>query len=243
MNNTLRLVICSLAAVVAGCGDENAKKLAEGVAQLEGFRFEFLWATQDAQGNLQLTHPADPAATRFTSLIHGRPLDHVVLTVQAQGSADQPLETGGQEYRLSHDDIQTRRGQSLTEKLQLTGQNGVQIHTMQTPSTGDTFPEPTAILIQTQDSQTVGQATSSGSIRVFFGAGGAVFKAEMAGGKIPWTVSNPQRDTFVEFELTQLDTAIQKAAGKFQCIARNESDRSDNRVLIIMHGDFAMKIE
>jgi hypothetical protein len=236
------LLACIALTGLAGCGD-GAKGLAKGIAQLEAFNCEYLWGQQDAQNAFQLTHPADPNTNTFTQLIHGRSLDHVALTVQTQGDAEQPLETGGSEYRLPHDEIQRLRGVGLDAKLQLTGRNGVQIEMDRTSSNVDTFPDPTSILIQVSEAQTVGQKTSEGSITIFFGARGPTFKAESAAGKIPWTVNSPERNTFLEFALTFLDQAAAKAAGEFQCIARNANDSNDKRLLIIMHGNFALKIE
>ena len=64
-------------------------------------------------------------------------------------------------------------------------------------------------------------------------------------GDDPWDqhIRNPQSDTFFEFTLTSYNPNTLHASVEFQCLARNMTDPSDNRLMLVMIGLAAMPTE
>jgi hypothetical protein len=88
---------------------------------------------------------------------------------------------------------------------------------------------------------TVGQKTTLASAEIAFGTVGDVW-ACTDGGPIWADNANSAGATFFEITVTELDDTDKRAAGDFQCIARNTTDTLDTRLLLILDGGFATRI-
>ena len=97
---------------------------------------------------------------------------------------------------------------------------------------GDTFPNPTEITIQTSGQQSPGQTITAGFAEIKFGAQGPVYTTNLA-------------DTFFEFGVADIfqREGDQTASGSFSLIARNKNDSSDARRLLVMDGAYIVRVK
>lgn len=101
---------------------------------------------------------------------------------------------------------------------------------------------PTNIIIETTGGLTVGSPTTLGSASISFISPFKAFDCEN-GGPVWSDNFNRQRATFFEIRLTDDDASEQRAEGEFRCIARNATDPSDERLLLVTDGAFSMIYE
>ncbi len=103
---------------------------------------------------------------------------------------------------------------------------------------GDSFPQPSKIQIITNDALVEGVKTTNGVAEISFGNSGPIYRCEGEAGEDFWheNIVNSQTDTFFEFTLTSYDPRTRGLGAQFQCLARNMSDPSDNRLLLVMLG-------
>lgn len=103
---------------------------------------------------------------------------------------------------------------------------------------GDVFPQPSKIQIITNDALVEGVKTTNGVAEISFGNSGPIYRCEGEPGEDFWheNIANSQTDTFFEFTLTSYNPSTRGLGAQFQCLARNMSDPSDNRLLLVMLG-------
>ncbi len=112
-------------------------------------------------------------------------------------------------------------------------------------ASGDTFPNPSKIQIQTDGAALVGQKTTDGFAEISFSASGPIYRCESEAGEDFWEdhILDPETDTFFEFTLTSYDAGNRRATAEFQCLARNTTDPTDKRLLLVMIGSIIMPTE
>jgi hypothetical protein len=110
---------------------------------------------------------------------------------------------------------------------------------------GNQFPRPTYLQIQTNGAVIEGAKNTDGFAEIKFGEDGPVYRCEGRPNQIFWDdhILSPQSDTFFEFTLTSYDPSTHGLGAQFQCLARNASDPSDNRLLLVMLGSVFMTAE
>lgn len=98
---------------------------------------------------------------------------------------------------------------------------------------------PASITIQTTGGLTVGSPTTLGTASIGFISPFKAFDCEN-GGPVWSDNFNRPRATFFEIRLTDEDTSERRVEGEFRCIARNGTDTSDERLLLVTDGAFSM---
>lgn len=236
-------VLVGLLTAITGCGCPN------NAVPLQFLSFNYLWMERNARGAYEVIHPPESeCSSTFTRFIDGRAIDHIVLSVQRQlppSATVTPLSECGYDYLVTTSDINNNPS---SDNIIHTGRDGINVESKRYSTTSGTsfdFPHPESINMYVnvkEENQTVGMKTGDVDFEVSFG-NGQKFKAVGTSNSLPWTVTpNDRNKTFFEFELTRLDNNVGQlniGAGKFQCVARNPND---DRLLIITHGGFAMRI-
>jgi len=112
-------------------------------------------------------------------------------------------------------------------------------------TSGDSFPRPSKIQIEIASAIVEGVKTTDGFAEINFGAAGPIYRCEGSAGEDFWDdhIQNAQTDTFFEFTLTSYDPTTHGLGATFQCLARNTTDPSDNRRLLVMLGSAFMTAE
>lgn len=102
----------------------------------------------------------------------------------------------------------------------------------------NTFPTVLGITITTNGDAPVGQKVTDGAAEITFGGAGPTYRCTGRAGQEFWDqhIADPLTDTFFEFTLTSRDAARRLATAEFQCLARNITDVSDTRLLLVMSG-------
>ena len=99
-------------------------------------------------------------------------------------------------------------------------------------TSGNTFPNPTEITIQTSGRQHPGETTNSGFAEIRFGTAGPVYTTNLA-------------DTFFEFQVADVfrNEGDLNASGTFNLIARNKDDEDDTKRLLVMDGAYIARVK
>ena len=112
---------------------------------------------------------------------------------------------------------------------------------------GNSFPVPSSLTVQTNGATVVGVKTTDGFAEIRFGssANAPAYRCEGSAGEDFWDqhIIDPQTDTFFEFTLNSYDPSARHASAEFQCLARNTTDPSDNRLMLVMIGIAFMPTE
>ena len=90
-----------------------------------------------------------------------------------------------------------------------------------------------------------GVKTTYGDAEIGFGPSGPVYKCQGSAGQDFWDdhILNQETDTFFEFTLTSYDPSTRGLGAKFQCLARNTTDPTDKKLLLVMLGSVFMTAE
>lgn len=141
-------------------------------------------------------------------------------------------------YTIGNTAAQLRADPTTPFEVDLRRDDGVQVVVRRVLVSG-VSQNPTLINLVVNSGAVVDQRTNNGFGTIEFGSSGPVFRCES--GNYPWhaNISNVNFDTFFEFELDTRNADY--VGGKFACLARNQDDSSDKRLLIIMGGRFSMK--
>ncbi|MGD9538727.1 MAG: hypothetical protein AB7P52_15640 [Alphaproteobacteria bacterium] len=112
-------------------------------------------------------------------------------------------------------------------------------------ATGNTFPVPSLLAVQTNGAAVVGVKTTDGFAEISFGSNGPTYRCDGQAGEDFWDehIIDPATDTFFEFTLNSYDPNARRASAEFQCLARNTTDPSDNRLMLVMIGVAFMPTE
>ncbi len=166
-------------------------------------------------------------------------LEQIAFTVQRLGN---PSLINACHERFSVDVVNARTIDDDFAKFEFyplagtTDRRGQVIANLASP--GDTFPRPSKIQIEINNAIIEGVKTTDGFAEINFGASGRIYRCEGNPGEDFWDdhLVNSETDTFFEFTLTSYNPTTRGLGAQFQCLARNITDPSDNRLLLVMSG-------
>lgn len=173
-------------------------------------------------------------------------LDQVALTVQR---FSYPSLINACHERFSLDVANARaisRHDAKFDFLPVPGSTNRRVEvTARIPVLGNTFPIPSRISIVTHEPVAEGVKATYGAAEIGFGPGGPVYRCQGSAGQNFWDehILNDTTDTFFEFILTYYNPYSRALTAKFQCLARNMSDPSDKKLLLVMLGSISMTAE
>ena len=219
----------------AGC--DEAEEILETVGDNEVFEFYFAYATHNAQNAYYVVQRG--SAGNCTNPMAGNlTLAQLADLIQAQNTS-YGIQACATQFLIAGTDVEAVRNTGVLFGTTTTGGQNLTIYANGHSTTN--AQNPSGISIFTSGGITVGQKTTLASAEIAFGTVGDVW-ACADGGPIWADNANSAGATFFEITVTELDDTDKRAAGDFQCIARNTTDTLDTRLLLILDGGFATRI-
>lgn len=213
------------------------------LAPPEIFDYKFQFSSRTTAGAYEVRRASQPGCGSPQQDVMR--LDQIALVVQSQGTGFESLKNCGAEFYVNlpaarednfSNKLKVREGPTPDSKFIEVVVNG--------PEVSGLSQSPTGMLIQPLDALAVGQKTTHGLAEIYFGPTGPIFRCQSEGTDDPWDqhVADPSRSTFFEFQLTALNSDFTRGSANFQCLARNENDPADTRLMIVMDGTLAMVV-
>ena len=228
-----------VAALVPLSACDEAEEILGNVGDNEVFEFRYAYATYNAQGDYyEVQRGTGSVCTNPT--IGNLTLAQLADLIQAQNTSygihacTSPFLVAGADAEAVRDDGGILFG------VETTGGSNLTVYGNGLASSNTTVPS--GLVIVTSGGVTINQKTTLGFAEVSFGTTGGDVWSCADGGPVWSQNANVASATFFEITVTQLDDTNKRAAGDFQCIARNTTDTNDTRLLLILDGGFAMNI-
>ncbi len=227
------------AAVVAAVALAGCEELGLDPGQpFETYSFKYALAVPSGQTTYTVTRPDGTACPGVPSNVS---LALLVGVIQNRSDFFDAVADCGGTFLVAGNAVREVRNNSLFFDYRVTGNNNDASIRANRIHFTDPAVDPSGMMIQTTAGQTVGSATSLGFAEVYYLDPDRTFRCDNGGPR--WSDNvNRARATFFEIRLISQNLSEPRATGEFQCIARNESDHADERLLLIVDGAFSMVI-